>query len=630
MKNKHSASVIIVLMMLFLLPNLSHARLKDYVPIIRVKYHQKTKDTFNNIATYFEKRGDPQAAEFFRSYAESGSWGSGFIVVDKSGNNYIITNRHVVEQSENVDLVFENEDGSEKIFQDCPIVYTDNDIDLAVVQFPDNKRVFKRGFDFDTGLQRERTEVFSAGFPHLLNRPGWQLSAGIISNEKAYVPEMMDPDITYLIQHSATIDSGNSGGPLLIEDRSNPLGYRVIGVNTWKITNRENVNFSIPAMTTSTVLEKAKAVEEIYNNTSLLKEELLKNCRTLSEELGSDEPDLEVIYRYISYAIVGENGWESFLTILDAAPNRREREIWEQSFFYNPVQTMRNAIFYHFWMDLSENADLSSITFTGINPEDEEKVGTPSEIRSSYKIGGDTMEIAWNLEYGHWRISRLDFSSLPGHDVPHKRDRGPIGRVTRVLSGDRIILLGIRTSIGSAGARGDVYGFLPYSGKGGIFSYSIGIEAEYSLSPYLWAASGLNYVRKGMQYDRDVTGTLFEYKERIGYLQIPLMIKLRMGFFLGAGMGLNFRVSSGGEKYNTVTGLSQELTSTYFNGINAFNFSLIMTGGLEYFLRGSSTIVGFDITLDYHLLNDKDFPANETSRYYTISAGGFVKFGFVR
>ena len=100
-------------MMLFLLPNLSHARLKDYVPIIKVKYHQKTKDTFNNIATYFEKRGDPQAAEFFRSYAERGSWGSGFIVVDKSGNNYIITNRHVVEQSENVDVVFENEDGSE-------------------------------------------------------------------------------------------------------------------------------------------------------------------------------------------------------------------------------------------------------------------------------------------------------------------------------------------------------------------------------------------------------------------------------------------------------------------------------------------------------------------------------------
>ena len=626
MKNKHSASVIIVLMMLFLLPNLSHARLKDYVPIIKVKYHQKTKDTFNNIATYFEKRGDPQAAEFFRSYAESGSWGSGFIVVDKSGNNYIITNRHVVEQSENVDVVFENEDGSEKIFQDCPIVYTDNDIDLAVVQFPDNKRVFKRGFDFDTGLQRERTEVFSAGFPHLLNRPGWQLSAGIISNEKAYVPEMMDPDITYLIQHSATIDSGNSGGPLLIEDRSNPLGYRVIGVNTWKITNRENVNFSIPAMTTSTVLEKAKAVEEIYNNTSLLKEELLKNCRTLSEELGSDEPDLEVIYRYISYAIVGENGWESFLSILDAAPNRKEREIWERSFFYNPVQTMRNAIFYHFWMDLSESADLSSITFTGINPADDGKIGTPAEIRANYKIGDAAMEIAWNLEYGHWRISRLDFSSLPGHEVSHERERGPIGRVTRALSGDRIILLGIRTSIGSASARGDVYNFDPYSGKGGVFNYSIGIEAEYSLSPYLWVASGLNYVRKGMQYEQPP----LEYKEHIGYLQIPLMIKLRTGFFLGAGLGLNFRVNPGGEKYDTGTGLSQELTSSYYDDINAFNFSLLLTGGVEYFLRGSSTIVGFDITLDYHLFNDKDFTANETSRYYTISAGGSIKFGFVR
>ena len=42
----------------------------------------------------------------------------------------------------------------------------------------------------------------------------------------------MNPDISSLIQHSAEVDRGNSGGPLLIPSKTTETGYLVIGINT--------------------------------------------------------------------------------------------------------------------------------------------------------------------------------------------------------------------------------------------------------------------------------------------------------------------------------------------------------------------------------------------------------------
>jgi S1-C subfamily serine protease len=617
-----------------LLPNLAFARLKDYVPIVKVQYHQKTKETFIQIADYFEKRGDWQTAEFFRSFSEKDTWGSGFIFVDESGNNYIITNRHVVEQSETMDIVFENDDGSETVYQNCPILYVDNDIDIAIVQFPDAKKIFEKGFKINTDLQTERTEVYSAGYPHLLNRPGWQLSVGIISNEKAYVPEMMDPKITYLIQHTATIDPGNSGGPLLIEDETSPPGYTVVGINTWKITNRENVNFSIPTNIAASTLEKAKNIELLSNDSSRLREELIRCANIFAAELKSDEPDFEIIYRYISYAIVGENGWNSFLKVLDNARDRKEREYWEQSFFYDPILTMKNAVFYHFWTEISKNIDLSTINFEGVHVGDEGKIGTPSEIRTNFTIGDDTTEIVWSFEYGNWRITRLGKSD--GKAAAGKRAESGqeiLDGIGGHSSGERMILIGLKPGAGVAGALGNRYDFSPYNGKTGIFGYSIGLEIEYALNPFFWVGTGVNYTRKGMYYERDDaahTPPYLEYDEQIGYLQVPLMMKLRMGFFVGSGLGLNFRIMPGGKEYNNEEGYNQELTDSYFNDIKVFNVSWLLTAGFEYVLQNSPIIVGFDVTLDTHLLSDKGSLFQDPSRYYTLSAGAFIRYGFIR
>ena len=138
-----------------------------------------------------------------------------------------------------------------------------------------------------------------------------------------------------------------------------------------------------------------------------------------------------------------------------------------------------------------------------------------------------------------------------------------------------------------------------------------------------------------MHYEKDNTPPppppSLEYDEHIGYLQIPLMMKIRMGFFVGSGLGLNFRIVPGGERYNTGAGFNEELTSAYYEDIKAFNVSWLLTAGMEYVLQNAPIIVGFDVTLDTHIFSDKSsLFQGDPSRYYTLSAGAFIRYGFVK
>ena len=399
---KHLCVVVSVLVLLFTAV-LLHAELKDYIFIIKPVYHEKTRALFLDLAKYFGEKGNANAQAYFTGMAGEYAHGTGWVVVDSDGQNYLITNRHVVIGAEKVNAYQENADGSQKVFSDCPILYVDSQMDLAVIQFPGARKVFKTGFRLDTRTAKDLTEVVAAGFPGFGGKPLWQVSLGNITNSQARI----DPAYSYLIQHSAPIDPGNSGGPLLVKDPSTPIGFSVVGVNTLKALKRESTNFAIPAKNVSDVLDKAKLAKKLAGNPAGLKNELLKSATVLTGELNSDNPVDQDVNKYISYAIVGEKGWQAYAAAMGSTDDQQKFAEW---FLDDPVEAMRTSIYWFFSAEVDHKAG-AVIEFKGINPADENAIGSKDGIRTSFVVGGKQKEIVWSLEYGQWKISdmALDF-----------------------------------------------------------------------------------------------------------------------------------------------------------------------------------------------------------------------------
>ncbi len=390
--------------LLMLTPVLLHADLKDYVLLIKPLYHQKTRALFLELSKSFADKGSPEGQKYFAALAGEHAFGSGWVVVDADGQNYIITNRHVVIGAEKVNIYIENVEGEQKAFQDCPILYVDPQMDLAVAQFPGAQKIFKTGFKLDTRPEKDLTEVVAAGFPGFGGEPLWQVSMGNITNSQARI----DPAYSYLIQHSAPIDPGNSGGPLLVKDASAALGYSVVGVNTLKALKRESTNFAIPSKHVAEVLEKAKRARRLAANPAALRNELVKASTGLAGELNSGSAVDQTVNAYISSAIVGEEGWQAFTAVRKEVQDQQKYDQW---FLDDPVEAMRTSIYACFRAEVDRKKG-PAVEFTGINSEDSQAIGKKTDIRTSFTLGGAEKEIVWTWEYGQWRISNVTLDVL--------------------------------------------------------------------------------------------------------------------------------------------------------------------------------------------------------------------------
>ena len=172
--------------------------------------------------------------------------GSGF-VIDTQG--HIVTNAHVVEQADIVQVTFSYED----IVTDAEIVGRDPYSDLAVIKVnvsPDQLAPLELG---DSSTLQVGQRVVAIGNPFGLEGT---MTIGIVSALGRTLPGQMlrdsgqfsNPEI---IQTDASINPGNSGGPLL-DTRG-----RVVGVNT-AIRSDTGVNsgigFSVPVNTLKRIL----------------------------------------------------------------------------------------------------------------------------------------------------------------------------------------------------------------------------------------------------------------------------------------------------------------------------------------------------------------------------------------
>jgi S1-C subfamily serine protease len=185
-----------------------------------------------------------QQPDFFGSQ-EGQALGSGF-VIDKLG--HVITNFHVVDGASEI---FVNFSGNDRMRAE--LVGTDPSTDIAVVKIDANQRALTPLPLGDSDAVRVGDPVVAIGNPFGLDRT---VTAGIVS---AVQREIVAPNgylIDKVIQTDASINRGNSGGPLL-----NARG-EVIGVNS-QIESESGGNVGIGfAVPTNTVREVAAALIE--------------------------------------------------------------------------------------------------------------------------------------------------------------------------------------------------------------------------------------------------------------------------------------------------------------------------------------------------------------------------------
>ncbi len=255
MEKSKKRNSFIVYLIIFFLGCLAMYGLIHYFPVIVTEEVMRLeKDVTvneNGIADAVEKVYD--AVVVVSTYKKDvyTASGSGFVYA-KDGNTYhILTNYHVIEGGDKVTVSFTDETVLEtKIsgydeYADIAVLTIESDKDLAVAQI---------GSSYNA---RVGDTTFAVGAP-LDSAYSWTVSRGIVSGKDRKVEVSLSNSntsdyIMNVMQTDASINSGNSGGPLC-----NSNG-EVIGITSLKLVSSgvEGMGFAIPI---EDAVEKAEMI----------------------------------------------------------------------------------------------------------------------------------------------------------------------------------------------------------------------------------------------------------------------------------------------------------------------------------------------------------------------------------
>ena len=190
-------------------------------------------------------------------------WGSGFVYKTDDKYGYILTNHHVIENATRIIVANTKEEEVKG-----ELVGSDEYNDVAVVKVPKESVLKVAEIGKSTDMRLGDT-VFAIGTPISIQYK-FSVTRGIISGKNrmvqmnstatnSYFRQVTDSWYINLLQIDASINSGNSGGPL-----ANANG-QVIGITNSKLSKTanssssiENIGFAIPiedAMTIANMLE---------------------------------------------------------------------------------------------------------------------------------------------------------------------------------------------------------------------------------------------------------------------------------------------------------------------------------------------------------------------------------------
>ena len=180
--------------------------------------------------------------DVFRRPYYSQVQGSGF-VYNFNGQIVVITNYHVVEDAINITVTFINGNGYA-----ATVLGLDPYADLAILSTDASQNDYSTLEIVDSATLQVGDPVIAVGNPYGL---AGSMTTGIVSALGRTVTEEMSGyyPIANVIQMSAPINSGNSGGPLL-----NYQG-QVIGITTAIVSDSQGLGFAIPSSTVKREIE---------------------------------------------------------------------------------------------------------------------------------------------------------------------------------------------------------------------------------------------------------------------------------------------------------------------------------------------------------------------------------------
>ncbi len=183
--------------------------------------------------------------------------GSGVIYKTNENNAFIVTNHHVIEYADTLEVVLSNEEKLE-----AELLGSDLFMDLAVLKVAaeEIEQVVKIGTSENINVGEP---VIAIGNP-LGHMFAGSVTQGIISSKQRSIPQDLNQDgradwQAEVLQTDAAINPGNSGGALM------NIKGELIGINSMKISQMvaEGIGFAIPIDAALPVIKELEKTGEI-------------------------------------------------------------------------------------------------------------------------------------------------------------------------------------------------------------------------------------------------------------------------------------------------------------------------------------------------------------------------------
>lgn len=222
--------------------------------VVSIVVSQKQSDLFKSTKIpleYYLIRPDEELENETSDELIAVAGGSGFIV---SSDGLIITNRHVVdEETASYSVVFKS--GEE---YNAKVLAKDTLLDIAFLKI-ETTNLKPLEFGDSSKIQVGQSAI---AIGNALGEYSNSVSAGIISGLGRSITARdsfsnSSEQLYNVIQTDASINSGNSGGPLL------DINGRVIGVNVAVATDAQGIGFAIPSNVVVDLIERLKTDGEI-------------------------------------------------------------------------------------------------------------------------------------------------------------------------------------------------------------------------------------------------------------------------------------------------------------------------------------------------------------------------------